>query len=88
MLLLEAIKRGKEVVDILVENALKRAFGYSFNEDKYVTIPLDQTEYFEKLDEYMNKYKLEHLNATVSELMLAREQFSKTKTMLVVVVAI
>ncbi len=80
----EAIKRGKEVVDILVENALlKRALGYSFNEDKYVTVPLDQAEYFEKLDEYMNKYKFEHPDATDSELMLVREQFPKTKTVLV-----
>lgn len=80
----EALKRGKEVVDILVENALlKRALGYSFNEDKYVTVPLEQAEYFEKLDEYMNKYKYEHPNATDSELMLVKEQFPKTKIMLV-----
>ncbi|WP_367569054.1 helix-turn-helix domain-containing protein [Lacrimispora sp.] len=82
--ILEALKRGKEVVDILVENALlKRALGYSFNEDKYVTVPLEQAEYFEKLDEFMNKYKYEHPEATDSELMLIREQFPKTKTMLV-----
>ena len=80
----EALKRGKAVVDVLVENALlKRALGYSFNEDKYVTVPLNPAEYFEKLDEYMNKYKFEHPDATDSELMLAREQFPKTKTVLV-----
>ncbi len=80
----EAIKRGKEVVDVLVENALlKRALGYSFNEDKYVTIPLEQAEYFEKLDVFMNKYKYEHPEATDSELMLIREQFPKTKAVLV-----
>jgi len=80
----EAIKRGKEVVDVLVENALlKRALGYSFNEDKYVTIPLEQAEYFEKLDVFMNKYKYEHPGATDSELILIREQFPKIKTVLV-----
>lgn len=80
----EALKKGKEVVDILVENALlKRALGYSFNEDKYVTIPLEQAEYFEKLDEYMNKYNYDHPDATDSELMLIKEQFPKTKIMLV-----
>ena len=80
----EALKRGKEVVDIQVENALlKRALGYRYNEDKYVSVPMDQAEYFEKLDEYMNKYKYEHPEATDSELMLVREQFPKTKTVLV-----
>lgn len=82
--ILEALKKGKEVVDTLVENALlKRALGYSFNEDKYITVPLEQAEYFEKLDEYMNKYKYEHPDATDSDLMLVKEQFPKTKIMLV-----
>lgn len=80
----EAIKRGKEVVDVLVENALlKRALGYSYNEDKYLSVQMDQGEYFEKLDEFMNKYKYEHPEATDSELMLVREQFPKIKTVLV-----
>lgn len=80
----EALKRGKEVVDIQVENALlKRALGYSFNEDKYMSIQMDQAEYCEKLDEYMNKYKYEHPEATDSELMIIREQFPKTKMVLV-----
>lgn len=79
----EVLKRGKEVVDIQVENALlKRALGYRYNEDKYVSVPMDQAEYFEKLDEYMNKYKYEHPEATDSELILVREQFPKTKTVL------
>lgn len=82
--ILEAIKRGKEVVDIEVENALlKRALGYSYNEDKYLAVQMGQLEYHEKLDEYMNKYKFEHPEATDSELMLVREQFPKTKTVLV-----
>lgn len=82
--ILEALKRGKEVVDVQVENALlKRALGYSFNEDKYMSIQMDQAEYYEKLDEYMNKYKYEHPEATDSELMIVREQFPKTKMVLV-----
>jgi len=80
----ESLKRGKAVIDIQVENALlKRALGYSFNEDKYISVPMDQGEYHEKLDEYMNKYKFEHPDATDSELMLAREKFPKTKSVLV-----
>lgn len=79
----EALKRGKEIVDIQVENALlKRALGYSYNEDKYVSVPMEEAEYFEKLDEYMNKYRYEHPEATDSELMLVRERFPKTKEIL------
>ncbi len=48
-----------------------------------MTIPLEQAEYFEKLDVFMNKYKYEHPEATDSELILIREQFPKTKTVLV-----
>lgn len=77
------IKRGKEIVDRQVENALlKRALGYSYNEDRYVSAPMNQAEYFEKLDEYMNKYKYEHPEATDSELMLIREQFPKERLVL------
>lgn len=79
----ESLKRGKEIVDIQVENALlKRALGYSYNEDKYISVPMDLTEYTEKLEQYMNMYKFEHPEATDSELMLVREQFPKTKEVL------
>lgn len=82
--ILEALKRGKEVVDVQVENALlKRALGYSFNEDKYMSVQMSQAEYYEKLDEYMNKYKYEHPEATDSELIIIREQFPRTKMVLV-----
>lgn len=80
----EALKRGKEIVDRQVENALlKRALGYKYNEDKYVSVPMEEVEYSEKLHEYMNRYKLAHPEATDDELMLAREKFPKTKEMLV-----
>nr|WP_308743166.1 helix-turn-helix domain-containing protein [uncultured Anaerocolumna sp.] len=80
----EALKRGKEVVDVLVENALlKRALGYSYNEDKYISVKMDQVEYYEKLEAFMNQYKYEHPEATDSELTLIREQFPQTKTVLV-----
>lgn len=80
----KTLKKGKEVIDLQVENALlKRALGYKYNEDKYVSVSMDQVEYTEKLEEYMNKYKFEHPEATKDELMLAREQFPKTKMVLV-----
>ena len=79
----ESLKRGKEIVDIQVENALlKRALGYTYNEDKYISVPMDLAEYTEKLDQFMNMYKFEHPEATDSELMLVRERFPKTKEVL------
>lgn len=79
----ESLKRGKEIVDIQVENALlKRAIGYQYNEEKYISVPMEEVEYSEKLFEYMNKYKLEHPEATDSDLMLAKEKFPKTKEIL------
>lgn len=79
----ESLKRGKEVIDIEVENALlKRALGYSYSEEKYISVPMEVAEYQTKLDEYMNRYKLSHPEATDAELMIAREKFPKTKEIL------
>ncbi|MCM1245993.1 MAG: DNA-packaging protein [Roseburia sp.] len=80
----DTLKRGKDVVDRQVENALlRRALGYRYNEDKYASVPMEQSEYYEKLEEYMNRYKLEHPEAADDELMLVRERFPKTKQVLV-----
>lgn len=80
----EALKKGKEVVDLQVENALlKRALGYSYNEEKYISVPMDEVEYQTKLEEYMNLYKFHHPDATDDELFLVRERFPKTKEQLV-----
>lgn len=80
----DTLKKGKEVVDAQVENALlKRALGYSYNEDKYISVPMEQEEYDIKLTQYMNMYKYEHPEAADSELMIAKEQFPKTKMQLV-----
>lgn len=79
----DTLKRGKDVVDIEVENALlKRALGYSYSEEKYISVPMEAAEYQIKLDEYMNRYKLSHPEATDAELMIAREKFPKTKEIL------
>ena len=79
----DTLKKGKEVVDRKVENALlKRALGYTYNEDKYICVPMDPVEHSEKLAEYMNRYKLDHPEATDDELMLARESFPKVKQVL------
>ena len=80
----DALKRGKEVVDVQVENALlKRALGYSYNEDKYIGADMDEVEYEEKLHAYMNAYKFEHPEASESDLRRARELFPKNRMILV-----
>ena len=76
----DTLKRGKEIVDIQVENALlKRALGYSYNEDKYISVPMDEVEYQEKLERYMNLYKFYHPDATDDELFLVRGKVPKDK---------
>lgn len=80
----DTLKRGKEIADVEVENALfKKAIGGRYSEERYISVPMDEAEYSEKLHEYMNKYKYEHPDATDSELMLAQERFPKTKEQLV-----
>lgn len=81
--ILESLKQGKEIVDLHVENALlKRALGYKYNEEKYISVPMDTEEYDTKLTQYMNMYKFNHPEATDDELFLAREKFPKTKEVL------
>lgn len=80
----ETLKKGKEVVDLQVENALlKRALGYSYHEDKYISVPMEEVEYQTKREEYMNLYRFHHPDATDDELFLIREGFPKTKEQLV-----
>ncbi|WP_027296090.1 hypothetical protein [Robinsoniella sp. KNHs210] len=79
----DTLKKGKEIIDRKVENALlKRALGYSYTENKYISVPMEQVEYSDKLHEYMNRYRLNHPDATDDELMLVQEQFPKTKEIL------
>ena len=50
-----ALKKGKEVVDFEIENALmKRAIGYEYQETKVVTETIDGVEH--KREEVMNKH--------------------------------
>lgn len=79
----DTLKKGKEIVDRKVENALlKRALGYSYYEDKYICVPMDKDEYNQKLQEYINLYKISHPEATDDELMIARENFPKERQVL------
>lgn len=80
----EALKRGKEIVDTQVENALlKRALGYSYNEDKYAIAEMDDEEYYLKQKAFVNEYKFNHPETTQDEIDIAARCFSKTKSVLV-----
>lgn len=82
--ILHALKRGKEVADIIVENSLfKRATGYSYNEEKYTAIEMNQDEYYVKQASYVNEYKLNHPEATLEEINQVKQAFPKTEMVLI-----
>ena len=82
--ILEALKRGKVVVDVQVENALfKRAIGYKFEEQEYIYVRIEDEDYFEELDHFMKRYKYEHPEATDAELEYQRLTFPREKRILV-----
>ncbi|KJB88590.1 transposase [Paenibacillus sp. E194] len=79
-----ALKKGKEVADVEVENALfKRATGYEFTEKKYVSAEMSDDEYAIQQQIAVNKYKLEHPEATMVELRAVELSVSKYKMVLV-----
>lgn len=82
--ILEALKKGKEVIDRQVESALlKRALGYHYTEDEYAVFEMEDDEYYTALDKYMKEYKVSHPEATDADLFLIRDNFPKTKKVLV-----
>lgn len=82
--ILEALKKGKEVIDIQVENALlKRALGYSYSENKYMLARMEDDEYQNKLTAYINEYKYHHPEASQEEINRVKINFPKTKEVLV-----
>ncbi|EPY06641.1 hypothetical protein PAALTS15_13592 [Paenibacillus alvei TS-15] len=79
-----ALKKGKEVADVEVENALfKRATGYEFTEKKYVSAGMTEDEYAVQQQIAVNQYKLEHPEATMVELRAVELSVSKYKMVLV-----
>lgn len=68
----EALKKGKEVIDRQVENALlKRALGYSYEEKTFVAYEMDQEEYDLKVEIELEIWERENPKATQAE----RDQF-------------
>ncbi len=64
----ESLKRGKEVVDRQVENALlKRALGYDFEEKTYVSVEMSQEEYDLRVEVELAVWDENNPNATQDE---------------------
>ncbi|MGE7115117.1 helix-turn-helix domain-containing protein [Lysinibacillus sp. NPDC047702] len=79
-----ALKRGKEVIDRQVENALlKRALGYEYTEKKYEQVQMSGEEYHMLQKVTVQKYKLEHPDATLEEIRLVELGVSRYKSVLV-----
>jgi hypothetical protein len=80
----EALKKGKEVVDRQVENALlKRALGYSHFENEYAVYEMDEDEYFDALNNHMLEFKQMHPEATDQDIDAERANFPRTKKVLI-----
>ena len=68
----DALKRGKEVVDVEVENALlKKAIGTTTKTTQYKMVKVDDEVLKAKRIKYMNAYKLDHPKDTRQEIMIA-----------------
>ncbi|MCQ2010557.1 DNA-packaging protein [Sporolactobacillus sp. STSJ-5] len=77
----DTLKKGKEVVDYQVENALlKRALGYTFTEKKYELVKMSDEEYYAKKMQIVNRYKLEHPEATMEDIRVVELGVSKYKS--------
>lgn len=79
-----ALKRGKEVIDFEVENAmLKRALGYEYSERKYAQVEMSEEEHYALKRVTVNRFKMENPEATHEEIKLVELQVSKYKSVLV-----
>lgn len=79
-----ALKKGKEVADVEVENALfKRALGYEYTERKYEPVQMSDEEYELQQRLTVNQYKLDHPEASIEELRAVELSVSRYKMVLV-----
>lgn len=68
----EALKKGKEVVDVEVENALlKKAMGTTTKTTQYKMVKVDSDVLKAKRVKYINAYKLDHPGKTKQEMAIA-----------------
>ncbi|MFJ8064891.1 transposase [Psychrobacillus sp. NPDC096426] len=79
-----ALKKGKEIIDFQVENALlKRALGYEYIEKKYAQVEMSEDEHYALQTVAVNRFKMENPEATLEEIRLVEMQVSKYKSVLV-----
>lgn len=68
----DALKKGKEVIDVEVENALlKKAMGTTTKTTQYRMVKVDDDVLKAKRIKYMNAYKLDHPGKTRQEIIIA-----------------
>lgn len=80
----EALKRGKEVVDRQVENALlKRALGYQYVERKSEPVQMSNEEHHALQEAAMKRFKLDNPEATLEEIRAHGLSISKYKMVVV-----
>lgn len=78
--ILQALKRGKEVVDRQVENALlKRALGYDFEEVTYISVEVGREEYDERIDAEVDVFNEQNPKATAEERLRFIASIPRTK---------
>lgn len=79
----EPLKEGKAIADYKVEDALyKRATGFSYSEDTYVTYKLDAEEQEEYIKDAMTLFDLEHPHATQEQRWAYMNSLPKVKKVL------
>ncbi|CAJ1179596.1 hypothetical protein CPR19088_GLDEOEPO_01351 [Companilactobacillus paralimentarius] len=75
----ESLKKGKNVVDREIENALfKRAKGFTAIETQYKVVPLEDELIDVRRRDYANKWKLKHPDASKQEIQDATVKGVKT----------
>lgn len=76
----DTLKRGKEVVDRQVENAMiKKALGYEFEEVTYASVIMSQEEYDERVDAAVDVFNQENPKATSEERLAFISTIPRTK---------
>lgn len=71
----DTLKKNKDQADDEVENALyQKAIGMTVVNKQFRTVKIDETQLKANRTVYMNKYKLEHPEATKEQIMLAAAQ--------------
>lgn len=76
----DTLKRGKEVVDRQVENAMiKKALGYDIEEVTYVSVEMSSDEYAERVDAEVDLFMQQNPKATPEERLRFIASIPRTK---------